>query len=360
MEMQGYFTAKGMALSAKMLSGAALEITRVVAGSGNTANPSAAEALPLIRQTLAVNTPTHNGNTAVIPATLVAANADKDYTLTELGVYAKDTDKTEILYKVYKLSAPVAVAAGSRMVLRFYLEETVSQDMDITVICSPTGLITEEDFLPVRDKVLAGAAKSESVHLTAEELVSYIKGLPRMLNSLLRIYVAGGTVTQTLELSGFYGPGRIWISPESSSDAVTLTGGASVNWCKTQIILDRLTFNGSVSQDFFVDVYATTILTLQNCTIDGTGTSGKIGVHSNTGSNVVMNACTLSNLYNAVQLTASSKASLIDVTGSGNSVGVRVYWGGVALLCGSTPDLVGGASNTKSGGIIAKASGALL
>lgn len=136
-----------------------------MAGSGKTGEPLIATSLPQVRQKLAVNTPTHNGNTAVIPATLAAAAAEEDYTLTELGVYASDPDKGEILYKVYKLSAPVAIAAGSQMVLRFYLEETVSQDVDITVVCSPAGLITEEDFAPAR----ATAAASENIQLEASK-----------------------------------------------------------------------------------------------------------------------------------------------------------------------------------------------
>ena len=78
MDIQGYFTAKGLALSAKLLSGATLHVTRVAAGSGNTAKPASAAVLPQIRQTLAVNTPSHRGNTAVIPATLVAALAAAD------------------------------------------------------------------------------------------------------------------------------------------------------------------------------------------------------------------------------------------------------------------------------------------
>ena len=92
MDMQGYFTAKGLALTAKLLSGATLEVTRVVAGSGYTDKPAAATALPQVQQELAVNTPTYNGSTAVIPATLVAAQARTSYTLTELGVYAKAPD----------------------------------------------------------------------------------------------------------------------------------------------------------------------------------------------------------------------------------------------------------------------------
>lgn len=187
--MQGYFTPKGMALSAKLLAGAALTVSRVVAGSGQT--QAAATALSDPRQTLAVNSPTHSGNTAAIPATLAAASASESYTLTELGVYANDPDEGEILYKLYQLSEPVDITAGSSMVLRFYLEETVSQDPDVAVICSPAGLVTEEAFNPVQERVLQTAAPTRTVTVQAADLPAYISGLPRLLAENLRIYVSG-------------------------------------------------------------------------------------------------------------------------------------------------------------------------
>ena len=358
MNLTGFFTQQGLALSAKLLSGSTLRLTRVVAGSGSTGDPLTASSLPQIQQELEMTVPARSGNTVVIPATLTAALASGDYQLTELGVYADDPDEGEILYQVYQLSVPVDIAAGSQTVLRFYLEETVSQDLDVTVVCSPAGLITEADFALVRNKVLAGVASNEEVHLTAEELVPYIKSLPRMLNSYLRVYVSGGTITEKLELNGFYGPGRIWIQREGN-DPLTLTGCVESWRCKVDIILDGMTFSGAISQEAFVTAYATTVLTIQNCTVNGSGTSGKIGVHVRYGSNAVMTACTLKNLNYAVQADASCVLSVSDTAASSNTTGVRVYRGGIVLLCGTTPDLLGGSSHVKMGGIIAKSSGSL-
>lgn len=360
MKIQGYFTRKGLELSAKLLAGSKLTITRVAAGSGNSGDPMAASSLAQPKQALAVNSPARKGSTVTISGILAAAQAEEAYALTELGIYARDPEEGEILYKLYRLAEPVDISPDSRLVLRFYLEETVSQDLDVTVDCSPAGLITETDFAPVRDKVLAGASENESVHLTAEELVPYIKSLPRMLNSRLRIYVSEGTVTETLTFDGFYGPGRIWITPAGASNDVILTGGAVVNGCKSEIVLDRLTFNGAISQEYFVRAYETTALTLIGCGIDGTGTSGKYGVRGDYGSNVIISSCELSNLKCAVLIMTSSMGSIINTTGSGNNVGIQIYWGGIALLCGSTPSLLGGAMNEKGGGIIAKADGTLL
>lgn len=54
MNIQGTYTNKGLALTAKTAAGACLRVTRVVGGSGHTADVPNAAQLPEIRQTLAV------------------------------------------------------------------------------------------------------------------------------------------------------------------------------------------------------------------------------------------------------------------------------------------------------------------
>ena len=201
MDMQGYFTTKGLALSAKLAAGSVLTISRVVAGSGKTQTTAAA--LPGPCQTLAVNSPTQSGNTATIPATLAAASASGSYTLTELGVYANDPDEGEILYKISKLSNPVIITAGSQTVLRFYLEETVSEDLNVAVSCSPAGLITEEKFSHVRDKVMATNRMTAVTRtLATGELQAFLDSLPRLLTGNVTVNVSG-TLTEALSLHNF-------------------------------------------------------------------------------------------------------------------------------------------------------------
>ena len=45
---------------------------------------------------------------------------------------------------------------------------------------------------------------------------------------------------------------------------------------------------------------------------------------------------------------------------SGNAAGPYVFRGGIILLGGSTPELLGGATSTKAGGLIVKADGTVL
>ena len=367
MEIQGYFTAKGLALSAKLLSGATLHVTRVAAGSGNTAKPASAAVLPQIRQTLAVNTPSHRGNTAVIPATLVAAQAAADYTLTELGVYAKDPDLGEILYKVYKLSEPVDIAAGSSMVLRFYLEESVSQDLDMVVTVSPAGLITEEDFFPVRDRVMAAEAVVKPYTMDIGELQVFLDDLPRLLTEDLRLYVSG-TLTETLSIKGFYGCGSITIiGPDSASgDVCVLQNRAEVDACLVPVELSNIAFDepeDAASNQSLLLAHKGGYVSVHGCTFTGLGASSIIrGVSAYQGTLLTCDSVAISGCATAV---FSSSGGSVHISGPAegfhdNTVGAYAWKGGTVYLYDQVPELLGGNTNSKKSGLIIKQTGTLL
>ena len=143
MELLGYFTSKGESLSAKLLTGTALTITRVAAGDGETS----ADAAALIRdcQALPAGTMLRSGTTVTLPVTLTAALAAESYILREIGVYAEDPEEGEILYRIYRLSQPVNVNAGGQLTIRFQLQETVSEAAEVTVSGTPAGLLTVAD-----------------------------------------------------------------------------------------------------------------------------------------------------------------------------------------------------------------------
>ena len=65
MSLQGFYTTKGLALAAKLAAGTGLTITRVTAGSGETA--ASAAALAQERQTLTVGEAAVSGQSAVLP-----------------------------------------------------------------------------------------------------------------------------------------------------------------------------------------------------------------------------------------------------------------------------------------------------
>lgn len=144
MELIGYVTTMGSHLSAKLLTGAALQVTRVTAGSGATSLDSAV--LAQERQTLAASPMRRSGTTVTLPVTLLATQAEADYTLTEVGVYAQDPDQGEILYRIYRLDQALEIAAGSQLAIRFDLQETVSQTAEVTVAGTAWGLVTHGDL----------------------------------------------------------------------------------------------------------------------------------------------------------------------------------------------------------------------
>ena len=113
MNIQGTYTNKGLALTAKTAAGACLRVTRVVGGSGHTPDIPGATALPEIRQTLTVGEARCAGDTAVLPVTLAAVGLESSYTLTELGVYAEDPNEGEILYCVYRLDESTTIRPGA-------------------------------------------------------------------------------------------------------------------------------------------------------------------------------------------------------------------------------------------------------
>ena len=208
MNIQGTYTNKGLALTAKTAAGACLRVTRVVGGSGHTTDVPNAVALPEIRQTLTVGEARCTGNTAVLPVTLAAVGQRSTYTLAELGVYAEAPDEGEILYCVYRLDEPVTIQAGSDTVLRFYLRQTVSEDGGAMVLCSPAGLITESDCAPVRKMVLAVGAPQRYVTVPASELQTYLDALPRLLTEH-HVITLRGTNSNIVSVKDFYGCGSL-------------------------------------------------------------------------------------------------------------------------------------------------------
>lgn len=360
MEIQGYFTKKGLDLSAKLLAGTALRITRIVAGSGNTVDPAKAVSLPQPKQTLAVNASTHSGNTATIPATLAAALAEEDYTLTELGVYARDPDEGEILYKLYRLNQPVDIAAGSRMVLRFYLEETVAQDIDVTVNCSPAGLITEADFLPVREKAMAKTLAVRQYTMDVTQVKAFLDTLPRLLTEAVRINVSG-TLEEELVIAHFYGNGSLTIRAAERGGCVfrkgvRISGQAAVAFENCAFSdPDAASHNDS---ELFAEGGAAVRATDCDFTGNGLGTAVEIS----TASSAFIQGCTIkAYCYGAIAacggIIVINSSQAADT--SGNSRGAWVWHGGMIQLGPDTDPLLGGAAHRKQGGIIAEPDGTL-
>ena len=352
MNIQGTYTNKGLALTAKTAAGACLRVSRVVGGSGHTTDVLNAAALPEIRQTLTVGEACCTGDTAVLPVTLAAIELETSYTLTELGVYAEDPDEGEILYCVYRLDEPASILAGGDTVLRFYLRQTVSEDGGAAVLCSPAGLITESDCAPVRQKVLATGAPRRDVSLPASELQAYLDTLPRLLTEHYVITLSG-TASEEVSVNGFYGCGSLMLRANNLGDCVFKRELRVLN-CRLPVQMEKLKWelDETANKYRYCLPCQKSMVYADGCSFNGCAKNGR-GVGAFYNSYAVLADCAFHDLECAA---STSWGGFVGVFGdnptadySGNAVGVYLLLGGLALLGDHVPDTLGGAYNTKGG-----------
>lgn len=351
MKIQGTYTNKGLALTAKTAAGACLRVTRVVGGSGHTTDVPNAAQLPEIRQTLAVGEARCTGDTAVLPVTLAAVEMEDSYTLTELGIYAEDPDEGEILYCVYRLDEPVTIQAGSDTVLRFYLRQTVSEDGGAAVLCSPAGLITESDCAPVRKMVLTTDVPDRAVTIPASELQAYLDTLPRLLTEHYVITLSG-TASEEVSVKGFYGCGSLMLRANNLGDCV-FTKGFWITNCSIPVQMKTLKWelDETASPYRYCIFCERSAVYAEACSFNGHAKAGR-GVVSVGNSSAVLAGCALHNLEIAVE---ASWGGRIGVYGedpktecSGNTIGIYLRQGGLVLLGDLVPDLLGGTYNERN------------
>lgn len=365
MNIQGTYTTKGLALTAKTAAGACLRVSRVVGGSGHTTDVLNAAALPEIRQTLTVGEACCTGDTAVLPVTLAAVELETSYTLTELGVYAEDPDEGEILYCVYRLDEPVTIQAGSDTVLRFYLRQTVSKDGGARVRCSPAGLITESDCGPVRKMVLATGAPQRYVTMPASELQDYLDALPRLLTEN-HIITLSGTCSQAVYMKGFYGCGSLTLRADNLGDCV-FTRGVFVENCGVPVTVEKLKWvigSGAPKNESCIVCSSGEVMALE-CSFIGyipqDGKRGGRGVTTINHAFLQLYDCEIQDFEIAANCFRFGQ---IDITGggktlnySGNETGVYTHCGGLVMLGDMVPATLGAPANYKnSGGTIIQAS----
>lgn len=364
MDIHGFFTQKGLLLAAKLAAGSTLKYTRACAGAAETA--LSASALSQIRQTLSMGAPRRDGGTAVLPVTLEAGMAGSAYTLREVGLYAQDPDEGEILYKVYRLTEPVSVAPSSRLVLRFYLEETVSQDLNVTVVRASAGLLTEADLDPVREKVEAASVPVRTINVEASQLQAAIDTLPRLLTEWITLNTSG-TLDAEVELTGFYGSGAIAVV--SSLNNFTLRSQMRIQRCSVPVYIQNLAFQeragaftgnaGMVSGETSSHIY------IWKCGFTGLGKDNSVAsaVRADSGTNMRIRDVRVSGCRNAALVSASSLLSVEKYTTADfqeNAFGAYVWNGGIVLLGSGVPAALGGLTHRKLGGMIAVADGAPL
>ena len=199
-----------------------------------------------------------------------------------------------------------------------------------------------------------------NVTVAAADLASYLSSMPRLVVNDLFITITAGTCADKIVLNGFYGPGRIWLKTDGG--LVLCTAGLIVTQARCHVIVNGLTIRGGPVYDgSVVCAYASSHVELENCVIDGQSETGRTGVIATCESTMSMKGCTIRDTTRyAAEASVSSVLSITDTAASGNSIGGNVWRGGIMLLCGSTPQVLGGAQNRKAGGVFIANGGTLL
>lgn len=372
MTLQGFYTNLGQALAAKVAAGStALTITRVVAGSGHTADPASATSLPDIRQTLAVGSPTASGNTATLPVTLAEVQAGSPYSLTELGIYATDPDAGEILFQIYQLDTSAPITAGGENVLRFYLRQTIGAQ-GVTVTCSPAGIVLNSDLDPLRtalahkpDAVLSyralhvaktgddttGDGSASRPFLTIQKAVD---SLPKLVVDRADIIIHSGDYPEIVHVDNFSGGEFNLGGADGESVSVK---AIRCERCKVQMRLHHLDLNGLIDDEYrgTILLVSCDMVLLEHVSSSHSVTQQHYGtIRAQFVGIVRLYDVAISNKSIAIDAAGSTIYMNQTVTGAGNTVGIRCGsgWGNVGGFVQKGGASIGGTEITGYGGQI--------
>jgi len=203
------------------------------------------------------------------------------------------------------------------------------------------------------------AISSRTVDLEASELQAYINAMPRLLTEHLYLRPIG-ELDAIVELNGFYGAGSITIE----GDRGFTCAGLHVIDCSLLVYVykDKFMERANVDKSGGISAGRSKFVYVYACDFTGLGeTSRADAVEADNATCVVLSNSTISRYSAAVQAVRSSVLSIEETCAfSENKKGVGVVNGGVVLLGHNIPDTLGGAANTKYGGLIVKSDGTLL
>jgi len=230
MKLTGVYTTAGALLSAKILAGSCdLQLTRAVTGSGAAAEGS--DTLEQPRQTLGLGAVTRNGTTVTVEATLLSAQAESGYTLTQVGLYALDEDGSEILYRVYTIDQGILISPDCSLTAVFYLSDTVLTTTATTVQVTSAGVMLRSDGEQmIRGLHFYNADGSETISCAAADLQTIVSQLPQIIDHDITINVTGTALSSNLVIRDLVGPGRLYIKAAS-----TLTVAGYIHICRCKL-----------------------------------------------------------------------------------------------------------------------------
>ncbi len=240
--------------------------------------------------------------------------------------------------------------------------DALARYMDGALLKNGTALSTalsNKAEISAQETVEMTTVPSRTVEVAAEDLAAYITAMPRLLTEDLTIVVSGGTIADFIRISSIYGSGSLTIRAKKGEDVIFTEGILAIK-CNVLITMDGLKLKSKQKYTVLGGDNSTCII--KNCDIDRVDTTSAdtYGITSSSGAQVVALTCNFTHCYDTAIAMEGSILALVNCTCSGNRIGALPLRGGIILLCGTTPDLLGGTANIKSGGIIVKSDGTLL
>lgn len=167
MTLTGCYTTAGAALAAGVLArGTGLILTRAEAGAGRTETDAAA--LAEKKQDLTLLRKEADGQHCQVQAALSASDAEQEYVLREIGLYAKEQDSAEVLYKLFRMDETLTVEPETDLTVTFYLTESILPGEAVAVTVNQQGLVTQTVCA-----AMAAQAKAEAVQSAAGALAAH-------------------------------------------------------------------------------------------------------------------------------------------------------------------------------------------
>ena len=211
MAIYGYLTDAGERLVAdKLLNGRDYTISSVSAGTGPT--PLTSASFVGHEQTLTLGTPyTDDQGVTVVTVTLIMANANRDYDLAELAVYARNIQNTTLLFKIFKVSPAIRVTRGEPHTLQFLLKDTNIGGATGGIAITPDAAMTNENYFGHLQMQHLPQCPTVSVSIDCIKVTSYLDSLPNYLDKHYEIKVSGSFSYLGWDIKNKYGPGSITI-----------------------------------------------------------------------------------------------------------------------------------------------------
>ena len=173
-------TNNGLALLAKLTTGTTLKITRAVTGTGYVSPALLRDqtAVSGIKQTMTCRTYAYpEQGKCTLPCRIDNVGLTEGYTITQIGIYANDPDKGEILYMILQAESGAGTPVPSETESPGYVAEWVvnfqyGQADSVELTVDPAGTISRTE-MEAHVKEALGALTPRDIGAIAEEAVYY-------------------------------------------------------------------------------------------------------------------------------------------------------------------------------------------